>query len=254
MTKTRSTTTDENVLISFKTLEQLIQKCVSEETMKLHVEIKHLKTEVLCLKDAIYALTTKLKTNSNIANNDSDANLLNKFVDSTEKVISKEPRTAGTTSKKGTEQQKKANINKEVAAKTAYKTSENTLVEKKDVNEWTVVNKTKRNKKTVKDNMITGTCQHENASLIKAAPKKAYLYVTRLEKNTKADTLQNYLKSTFPEVECLRLENKFNSNHERFKVTINFDNLQESLNSAIWPMGTQVSRFFHPRRTLNPIS
>ncbi|KAJ3646257.1 hypothetical protein Zmor_023851 [Zophobas morio] len=86
---------------------------------------------------------------------------------------------------------------------------------------------------------------------IKTIPKKAFLYVSRISKETRVDTLCDYLKTSFPEVKCEQLENKFESAFTRYKVTIDYCNLDKSKDPAVWPKGVEVGRFFHPRKREN---
>ena len=81
---------------------------------------------------------------------------------------------------------------------------------------------------------------------IRASPAKAYLYIRRLAKSTTAADLKGYLVEDFPEVVCEPLEN-YEASHSRFKVTVNFDNLEKIYNPDYWPNGVLISRFFHPR-------
>lgn len=97
-----------------------------------------------------------------------------------------------------------------------------------------------KNRKSI----ITGTSETD----IKTIPKKAYLYVTRIDKNTTPDTLKDYLSKNFPEVICDLLVNTYKSQFSRFKVTIDFKNLEKSQDPSVWPNGAEVSRFFHPRQ------
>ncbi|KAJ3646982.1 hypothetical protein Zmor_024537 [Zophobas morio] len=81
---------------------------------------------------------------------------------------------------------------------------------------------------------------------IRASPAKTYLYIRRLAKSTTAADLKGYLVEDFPEVVCEPLEN-YEASHSRFKVTVNFDNLEKIYNPDYWPNGVLISRFFHPR-------
>ena len=108
----------------------------------------------------------------------------------------------------------------------------------------------KRNTSSSKaNNVIIG--KKDNSGPLKASQAKAYLYVRRLAKNTTVNDLQTYLAEDFPEVKCELLDNKFETNQSRFKVTINLENLEKIKNPDYWPYGTLVSRFFHPKNPKN---
>lgn len=89
---------------------------------------------------------------------------------------------------------------------------------------------------------------NSDSGALKSSPAKAYLYIRRLAKTTTADDLKTYLMNDFPEVICELLENKHEENHARFKVTINFENLEKINKPEYWPSGVLISRFFHPRK------
>ncbi|KAJ3661238.1 hypothetical protein Zmor_005644 [Zophobas morio] len=120
---------------------------------------------------------------------------------------------------------------------------------------WTKVEKKKppRNSKTP-PKYIIGTRDNTDVNHIKAIPKKAFLYVTRIAKDISSDTLENYLKGSFPEAVCEILENKFDSPFSRFKVIIDYINLEKSQDPKLWPAGVQISRFFHARKNRNMIT
>ena len=80
---------------------------------------------------------------------------------------------------------------------------------------------------------------------MKSAPKKAFLYVSRLQSTTEASDVISYLKPTFPEVECEKLISKFPQHYASFKVAIDLVNLDEAMKSSTWPYGSFVTRFFH---------
>ncbi|KAJ3653054.1 hypothetical protein Zmor_018972 [Zophobas morio] len=83
------------------------------------------------------------------------------------------------------------------------------------------------------NNVIIG--KKDNSGPLKASQAKAYLYVRRLDKNTTVNDLQTYLAEDFPEVKCELLDNKFETNQSRFKVTINLENLEKIKNPDYWP-------------------
>lgn len=111
-------------------------------------------------------------------------------------------------------------------------------------NDWVEV----RSRRRARENKTTGIVGSIIQSCgIQAAPRKAFLYVSRLKPETTCDELAAYLKSRFPEVTCERAQSKFPDHYSSFKVTINFINLESAMKPDIWPMGTYVGRFFRQR-------
>ena len=84
-----------------------------------------------------------------------------------------------------------------------------------------------------------------NGEGLKTAPKKAFLYVSRLHSSTESTDVSTFLKATFPEIECEKLTSKFPQHYSSFKVTIDFLNLEKAMDGSIWPHGCFVTRFFH---------
>lgn len=111
-------------------------------------------------------------------------------------------------------------------------------------NAWTEVTG-RRHKK--RNNAIVG--QGNNSTDIKIAPKKAFLYVSRLDPKTSCAALEKYVKSITPEAKCELLNSKHPDHYSSFKVTIDLHNINKAMNSEAWVPGTYVSRFFHPRPT-----
>ena len=86
---------------------------------------------------------------------------------------------------------------------------------------------------------------------IEVAPKKAFIYVSRLKPGTKKQILSAYIKSHFPEAEVEELSSKFPEHYSSFKITVNLMNFEAATNTDLWPSGAYVSRFFHPRHQKN---
>ena len=87
----------------------------------------------------------------------------------------------------------------------------------------------------------------EKSLNIKAIPKKAFLYVSRLHPSTKQNDVELFLKQVIPEAVCEQLESKFPQYYASFKVMVNLNNFNKAMDPNIWPIGAFVSRFFHPR-------
>lgn len=92
---------------------------------------------------------------------------------------------------------------------------------------------------------ITGT---RSEVTIKAAPRKAFLYVSRLSPTTKQEELTSMVTKYFPEADLEQLDSKYPQYYSSFKVMINLANVEQAMNPEIWPEGCYVTRFFHPRR------
>nr|CAI5836750.1 unnamed protein product [Callosobruchus analis] len=101
---------------------------------------------------------------------------------------------------------------------------------------WTNVNR--RRKRTA----VIGSSK--DMGNIKVNPKKAFLFVSRLDPSTKTDDLVSVLKSKFPEVTCEKLRSKHPQIYSSFKVSINSGNLDIALDPSQWPEGAYVTKFF----------
>lgn len=96
--------------------------------------------------------------------------------------------------------------------------------------------------------IIFGELQDQDAAQgIKAAPKKAFAFVSRLDASTTSDQLENYLKPHFPEVVCRGIESRYPSGYKSFKVEVDLQNCDRVMQAGLWPYGILVKRFFHHR-------
>lgn len=84
---------------------------------------------------------------------------------------------------------------------------------------------------------------------LKVVPKKAFIFVSRLEPGTKSEAIVELIKTEMPEAQCEELKSKFPQIYTSFKVTVDMQNLDKIMNSKLWPSGAYVSRFFHRRQT-----
>ncbi|KAK5645126.1 hypothetical protein RI129_006426 [Pyrocoelia pectoralis] len=126
-------------------------------------------------------------------------------------------------------------------------TNDNSENEVKD-SLWTTVVSKKSNRRPRQNHIIVGD-KVNNVSSIKAIKKKAHLFVSRLEPDTKPEAVTNLLKQEFPEVECEPITTKYPNLYASFKITINFDNFSKAMEPNKWPEGTLVTRFFHRKKT-----
>ena len=84
---------------------------------------------------------------------------------------------------------------------------------------------------------------------IKVAPKKAFIYVSRLAPGTSAAEVCGLLKSKFPETTCQELDSKHPEFYTSFKVTVDLHNFNSALDANNWPSGCYVTRYFHRATT-----
>lgn len=82
-------------------------------------------------------------------------------------------------------------------------------------------------------------------SSLKVAPRKGFIYVSRLAPDTTADEVCELLKPEFPEVTCHQLETKYPQYYSAFKVTVHLHNFETALKPNHWPSGCYVTRYFH---------
>lgn len=113
--------------------------------------------------------------------------------------------------------------------------------------DWTtVVNKNKKKSKT----SVVGNLINSSKCTLKVVPKKSFVYVTRLDPSTKCDNIVDYLKATFPEIKCESLISKFPTSYSSFKLTVDVDNFEKVMNPDLWPQGTYLDKFYHPRSNI----
>lgn len=101
---------------------------------------------------------------------------------------------------------------------------------------------------------ITGTAEVTDNEIIKAAEKKAWLYVGKLSKETTAEKLRQYLTARVP-LESVIIDEipKGNGNEslaKSFKVGFDFHLLDDLTKHDLWPKGVVVKpfRFFRGQR------
>ena len=138
-----------------------------------------------------------------------------------------------------------------IPIKTTSQTSNGITSSANKDNVWSIQ---RRRQVRKKEQIIIGNKDVINNEVgLKVAPKKAFLYVSRLQPGTAEQDVTNFLKPKFPEAECKALESKFPQHYTSFKVTIDLMNLERAMCSAIWPCGTYVTRFFHrPAKKTTP--
>lgn len=98
--------------------------------------------------------------------------------------------------------------------------------------------------------ILTGSMSNTVACPIKATtitPMK-HFHITKLEPNTDAICLKQYLCQFVPNVEVVKLSVRNPQMYSSFKVSVMASEEQLLLNSDIWPQGVNINRFFLPRK------
>lgn len=92
---------------------------------------------------------------------------------------------------------------------------------------------------------IIGT--NENNTQMKAAPRKAWLFVGRLHEETKTEDVIAHLQANNikEEIICEEIETKGRT--KAFKIGLNFDDLEKTNDPNLWPRNVIVRRYRFPR-------
>lgn len=108
-------------------------------------------------------------------------------------------------------------------------------------------NKPEVNKKSEinKKHVIIGEAK---VNTLKSAPKKAFIYVGRLDSLTKPENIEEILKEEFPEIVCEQITSKYPQYYSSFKITCDLVNFEKIMDARRWPYGSYLTRFFHPRK------
>lgn len=101
-------------------------------------------------------------------------------------------------------------------------------------------------------NIVHGRKEISESCGIKAVPRLGYVHVYRLDPNTKADTIDNYLKDIAAGCKCEALVSKHPDIYASFKITVPFDGVEKVMDSSVWPIGTRINRFFHRQKHPQP--
>lgn len=99
---------------------------------------------------------------------------------------------------------------------------------------------------------IVGTADQIQTNDLQVAERKAWLYVGKVKQDTTHDALKNYMENKIPghKFDCEKLPNK--GNHSSFKVSFNFDLLNDVMKPDFWPKGILVRKYNFFRRTRIP--
>lgn len=107
-----------------------------------------------------------------------------------------------------------------------------------------VTNKNKnKNKKSLNKGKVTvGAALNTN---IKAIVNYSYLHISKLDKNTTIEDIEEYLKSLkFSDFKCDKLVSKRPDIYSSFRVGVPPHLLDRLKNPETWPLGTFINRFF----------
>jgi hypothetical protein len=106
--------------------------------------------------------------------------------------------------------------------------------------DWTDVVRKKRNYQN--SQTIRGKAKSLNLS---AAPRKIYIYAGHFELNTEEKAILEHLQTIFPQkqFQVERLPRRENAKSVAFKVTADYDLLQQMNNEEICPEGVLIKRF-----------
>lgn len=101
--------------------------------------------------------------------------------------------------------------------------------------------------------LIVGKAELTTGSNIQVAQKTAWIYITRIGKNTTADDILAYVKSTFGEANftCDKLPTRY-PDYSSFKIGAPGNMEEELLDSNKWFRGVLVGKYYPPRSKSNP--
>lgn len=239
---------------------EIVGKVVSNETKYLQAQIAELKNEMQILRKSnmeLIALLTNenYKGNKPVTKKTECPNVL-KSVSYADKVIS----TADDQQKVSHQKmifstQKVPGTGKNITANNILETSSRFTqdVESETVNidtskteGWSNVVKQKRRRN---NKFITGS---SNNSQIKTIPRKSFLFVSRIDPETDEKILKSHLVQFFKEAEVDELTSSYPEIYKSFKVSIDQLNFDAALDPSKWPSGAYVTKFFRPRRLVQP--
>jgi len=86
----------------------------------------------------------------------------------------------------------------------------------------------------------------EEINTLKAIEKNAWIYVTRLSRDTTEQQVITHL-AKICKVECTKLQLKNSSQFASFKICAPFAKKDSILDGKIWPRGTLINRYYFPR-------
>lgn len=89
---------------------------------------------------------------------------------------------------------------------------------------------------------------------IAAVPRRASIYVSRIQPGTSVDDMKHFLGDDFPGVDCELMQSKHPNQYSSFRVYLNCEDVNRALDPNRWPVGVFVNKFFMRRQNLGKIS
>ncbi|KAK9876195.1 hypothetical protein WA026_011316 [Henosepilachna vigintioctopunctata] len=96
---------------------------------------------------------------------------------------------------------------------------------------------------------IVGSSQ---SNVLKSAPKVplTQIHVSRLHPDTDASDVRSFLSQITSDMECDKLSSRRADVYSPFKITLPKEFYDEVMDSAFWPGGITVNKFFMKRASL----
>ena len=116
---------------------------------------------------------------------------------------------------------------------------------------WSVVVGRRRPKQQP---IVGSNSSTDTYSKIKGVPKTVSLHVYRLNPPTEVEDVIDFIKSTFPEVTCEKLNSRNPDSYSSFKVDIFEEHLISASDPELWPKNACVRRFFQSRKKISAYS
>ncbi|KAK5639551.1 hypothetical protein RI129_012043 [Pyrocoelia pectoralis] len=105
-------------------------------------------------------------------------------------------------------------------------------------------------KKFYRSKPVIGTGAKNAISTLKAAPKKTYLHISRLDPDTKESDILEYLASTTKEITCEKMNSMAPQIYSSFKIGVDQKFVEKLLTPESWPNGVTVKLFFHKKKQM----
>lgn len=192
---------------------ELVAKIVKKENESLQNEIKKLKEKK---RESNFQLI-------HLLTNDNDRFSKKKSDENNNKQESKVVKESNISSKERINNYRE-NINQEIR---------NKKEERKESIPTILINDKSERQPTKKiNNQSAGIIGRkiDSNSLLKAANRTIRVYLSRLDPDTTAEDVENYLKVRFSEVKCEPGRSKFPQSYSSFMITINEDNYKNIMN------------------------
>lgn len=115
------------------------------------------------------------------------------------------------------------------------------------VNDGPFMEVTHKNKRKKNAPMI-GQMDINNQASLKMIKRHSFFHVYKTHPDTTVEELTTFLKPTFPDVVCDKLNSMYPHYYSSFKVTIDESDLEKAMKPSSWPKGAWVNKFFHRRK------